>query len=90
MSMLIRAFLIAVLLSTNLASIPARAGITESDNRLSVVTTFSILADMAHVIGGEHVAVYTLVNPEADVHVYQPRPRDAQRLAEADVLIING
>ncbi len=90
MSMLIRAFLIAVLLSTNLASIPARAGITESDNRLSVVTTFSILADMAHVIGGEHVAVYTLVNPEADVHVYQPRPKDAQRLAQADVLIING
>lgn len=61
-----------------------------SDTKLKVVTTFSILADMVSVIGGEYVDVYTLVGPEQDVHVYQPRPKDAQHLAKADVLVANG
>ncbi|MBL1432634.1 MAG: zinc ABC transporter substrate-binding protein [Gammaproteobacteria bacterium] len=83
---LFRPLLIVVLIFIN----TAYADTTVSDNKLSVVATFSILADMAQVIGGDYVEVYSLVGPEEDVHVYQPRPSDAQRLAKADVLILNG
>ena len=55
-----------------------------------VVATFSILGDMVERIGGEHVAVTTLVGPDGDAHVYQPTTADARAMAEAQVLIENG
>lgn len=58
--------------------------------KLKVVTSFSILADFVQVIGGEQVSVDSLVGAEEDVHIYQPRPQDAQRLANADLLVVNG
>jgi zinc/manganese transport system substrate-binding protein len=57
---------------------------------LRVVATFSILADLARNVGGEKVAVTTLVGPDADAHTYQPTPTDARAVAEANVLITNG
>ena len=81
-----RFILLVVLFSINTVS----AETIEQGDRLKVVVSFSILADMAHVVGGEYVDIYSLVGPEEDVHVYQPRPKDAQRLAQADLLILNG
>ncbi len=46
--------------------------------RVQVVTSFSILADMVENVGGEHVAVTSLVGADGDTHVYSPSPRDAQ------------
>lgn len=57
---------------------------------LKVVASFSILGDMVEEIGGEHVAVTTLVGPDGDAHVYEPTPADATSLAAADVLVVNG
>ena len=57
---------------------------------LQVVTTFSILADMAQVVGGDRVIVTSLVGANEDPHAYQPRPSDSRTLAEADLLIKNG
>ena len=64
---------------------PARA-----EDQLSVVATFSILGDMVARIGGDHIALTTLVGPGGDAHVYQPTPQAARAVAEADVLIMNG
>ncbi len=61
-----------------------------SDEPIPVVATFSILGDMVERIGGEHVAVVTLVGPDGDAHVYQPTPADARAVSEAEVLIVNG
>ncbi len=61
-----------------------------ADEPIPVVATFSILGDMVERIGGEHVSVTTLVGPDGDAHVYQPTPRDARAVSEADVMIING
>ncbi|MEM1431296.1 MAG: metal ABC transporter substrate-binding protein [Pseudomonadota bacterium] len=55
-----------------------------------VVATFSILGDMVERIGGEHVAVTTLVGPNGDAHVYQPTPAAARAVSEAEVLVVNG
>ena len=57
---------------------------------IPVVATFSILGDMVKRIGGEHVAVTTLVGPDGDTHVYQPTPADARAVREARILVVNG
>ena len=68
----------------------AAPAIAESDRPTPVVATFSVLGDMAKRIGGEHVAVTTLVGPDGDAHVYQPTPADARAVSEATILIANG
>ena len=62
----------------------------ESDGPIRVVATFSILGDMVSRIGGEHVAVTTLVGPDGDTHVYRPTPAAARAVSEADILVVNG
>ncbi len=57
---------------------------------LKVVASFSILADMAREIGGPLVEVHSLVPAGADAHVFSPTPADAQRLAQADLFVVNG
>lgn len=57
---------------------------------LPVVATFSILGDLAHQVGGDHVQVTTLVGADGDAHVYQPTPQDIRRVAQAKVLLSNG
>ena len=64
--------------------------LAESDGPIRVVATFSILGDMVSRIGGEHVAVTTLVGPDGDTHVYRPTPAAARAVSEADVLVVNG
>nr|WP_230086378.1 zinc ABC transporter substrate-binding protein [Halomonas sp. 328] len=61
-----------------------------ADDRLAVVTSFSILADMVENVGGEHVEVHSLVGPDSDAHVYSPSPRDARAIADADLVVFNG
>ena len=57
---------------------------------LEVVASFSILGDLVGRVGGERVAVTTLVGPDADAHNYQPRPSDARRLGNARLVVANG
>lgn len=57
---------------------------------LQVVVSFTILGDLIHQVGGDHIAVTSLVGPDADVHTFQPRPSDLARLATAAVMVENG
>lgn len=57
---------------------------------LEVVASFSILGDLVAQVGGERVAVTTLVGPGEDAHNYQPRPSDARRLGRAELVVANG
>jgi zinc/manganese transport system substrate-binding protein len=61
-----------------------------ADRPLEVVASFSILGDMAARVGGERVRVTTLVGPDGDAHVFEPRPADARTIASAKVVVING
>ncbi|MCJ2081956.1 metal ABC transporter substrate-binding protein [Methylobacterium sp. J-090] len=61
-----------------------------ASEKLGVVATFSILGDLAAQVGGERVAVTTLVKPDADAHGYAPAPSDARTLAAADLVVVNG
>lgn len=57
---------------------------------LKVVASFSIIADFAKNVGGDRVDISTLVGPDGDAHVYEPRPADAAALEGADVVLVNG
>lgn len=57
---------------------------------LQVVASFSILADMAREVAGDAAVVTGLVGADADAHVYQPTPADVQRIARADLVLVNG
>ena len=61
-----------------------------AQDKLPVVATFSILGDMVANVGGDRVAVTTLVGPDGDAHVYEPTPADAQAVAAAQVVFVNG
>jgi zinc/manganese transport system substrate-binding protein len=78
---MIRLIAVAVVL----AAMPARA-----QSPIGVVASFSILGDFARAVGGERVAVTTLVGPDSDVHVYTPSPLDAKKIADAKLVIVNG
>jgi zinc/manganese transport system substrate-binding protein len=66
------------------------AGPAAAQEKLKVVATFSILADLMQNVGGERIAVTTLVGPNSDAHVYSPSPADARTLAGARVVVVNG
>ena len=57
---------------------------------LRVVSSFSILGDVARQIGGEQVEVLDIVGPGQDAHVYQVTPGDIRRLGEAQLVLMNG
>ena len=57
---------------------------------VKVVATFTILGDMVRQIGGDEVAVTTLVGPDGDAHVYEPTPADARALGSANLVVANG
>ena len=73
-----------------LALTAAGPAVSQANKPIPVVATFSILGDMVERIGGEHVAVATLVGPDGDAHVYQPTPADARAVNKAKVLVVNG
>jgi ABC-type Zn uptake system ZnuABC Zn-binding protein ZnuA len=58
-----------------------------SEPPLRVVTTLSVLADLAREVGGDRVRVESLADPREDPHYVQPRPTLMQRAREADVFI---
>jgi zinc/manganese transport system substrate-binding protein len=61
-----------------------------AQDKLKVVATFSILADLVKNVGGERLEIKTLVGPNADAHVYSPTPTDAKAIADAKLVFVNG
>jgi ABC-type Zn uptake system ZnuABC Zn-binding protein ZnuA len=57
---------------------------------LRVLATTSILGDVVGQVGGEAISLTTLIPAGVDPHAFQPTPRDARLLADADVIFING
>ncbi|MPQ54977.1 metal ABC transporter substrate-binding protein, partial [Citrobacter telavivensis] len=57
---------------------------------LNVVSSFSVLGDIAQQVGGKHVHVDTLVGPDGDPHTFEPSPKDSALLSKADVVVVNG
>ena len=57
---------------------------------MPVVASFSILGDITQQIGGERVAVQTLVGADQDAHVYQLNSGDIRKIRAAKLVLVNG
>ncbi|MCF6388495.1 metal ABC transporter substrate-binding protein [Mycobacterium sp. MBM] len=66
------------------------AGDTADAERPTVLTTFTVLADIASNVAGEHLAVESITKPGAEIHGYEPTPGDIKKAAKADLILDNG
>ncbi len=81
--------LIAVALLVALSFAAAGAARASSD-RLKVVTTFTVIADMAQNVAGDAADVVSITKPGAEIHGYEPTPQDIVRAHGADLILWNG
>ncbi len=61
-----------------------------ADERMKVVTTFTVLADMAANVAGDAAEVVSITKPGAEIHGYEPTPQDIVRAYDADLILWNG
>ncbi|EJF91912.1 metal ABC transporter substrate-binding protein [Bartonella melophagi] len=61
-----------------------------SANKFKAVTTFTIIADMARNVAGDVADVESITKPGAEIHEYQPTPRDLMRAQGANLILWNG
>lgn len=67
-----------------------QASASSGEGKPRVLATFTVLADMAQVVGGEHVQVESLTKAGAEIHGYEPTPSDVRKAADADLILANG
>lgn len=58
--------------------------------RPTVLTTFTVLADIAANVAGDHLTVESITKPGAEIHGYEPTPGDIRKAARADLILDNG
>ncbi|WP_406278608.1 metal ABC transporter substrate-binding protein [Nocardia sp. NBC_00881] len=65
-------------------------GSAGGDGRPVVLTTFTVLADIAQNVAGEHLAVESITKAGAEIHGYEPTPGDIKKASKADLILDNG
>src|SRR5690554_3038050 len=60
------------------------------EGKVNIVATTTMLGDLAKEVGGDDVAVTTLMGIDVDPHLYQPKASDTNALLKADLVITNG
>ena len=63
---------------------------SDDGGRPVVLTTFTVLADIAANVAGEHLQVESITKPGAEIHGYEPTPGDIKKAARADLILDNG
>ncbi len=66
------------------------AGPAPASAKLKAVTTFTVIADMARNVAGDAAEIVSITKPGAEIHNYQPTPRDLIRAQGADLILWNG
>lgn len=92
----IKKILIALLAASTVLGLACSGGdsneeeTSSNSSRLRVVTSISVLKDMAQEVGGDRVEVTSLIPAGADVHTFQLVPKDLVSVKDADIVIFNG
>lgn len=63
---------------------------TATNDRLKIVATYSVIADMVENIAGDKADVYSMVPIGTDPHMYDPLPQDTKEVSNADLVFYNG
>ena len=61
-----------------------------AEEKLRLVTTFTIIADIAKNVAGDRVIVESITKPGVEIHNYKPTPKDVLRARKADIILWNG
>jgi len=81
--------LVTTLLAISIMAIASTTAAFGSE-RMKVVTTFTVLADMASNVAGDTAEVVSITKPGAEIHGYEPTPKDIVRASDADLILWNG
>lgn len=73
-----------------LALAAAMASPALAEDKMKVVTTFTVIADIAANVAGDAAKVVSVTKPGAEIHGYEPTPRDIVRASDADLILWNG
>ncbi len=73
-----------------LTVLPMFAAGAHAADKLKVVTTFTVIADIARNVAGDAAIVESVTKPNAEIHNYQPTPGDILRARDADLILWNG
>lgn len=73
-----------------IAAIAITASGAFADDKMKVVTTFTVIADMAANVAGDAAEVVSVTKPGAEIHGYEPTPQDIVRASDADLILWNG
>lgn len=73
-----------------LSALCAAAGAAETPKKFKAVTTFTVIADIAKHVAGDAAVVESIAKPGAEIHGYQPTPRDILRSQDAQLIFWNG
>lgn len=60
------------------------------EDKKTVLTTFTVLADMARNVAGDYLNVESITKPGAEIHGYEPTPGDIRKASQADLILDNG
>ncbi|MDE1190310.1 MAG: metal ABC transporter substrate-binding protein [Pantoea sp.] len=77
-----------ILLCTLLSSVVIPSAF--ASEKFRVVTTFTVIADMAKNVAGDAADVSSITKPGAEIHEYQPTPGDIKRAQGAQLILTNG
>lgn len=86
----VAAALVGVALAGCSATDDPAGGGTSDDDRPVVLTTFTVLADIARNVAGDHLRVESITPVGAEIHGYEPTPSDLRRAADAQLVLDNG
>ena len=63
---------------------------SSADGKFRVVTTFTVIQDIAQNVAGDAAVVESITKPGAEIHDYQPTPGDIVKAQDADLVLWNG
>ncbi len=67
-----------------------KTSVFATESKMMVATSFTVIADMAKNVAGNAANVVSITKPGAEIHGYQPTPRDIVKAQDADLILWNG
>ncbi|PTY02663.1 metal ABC transporter substrate-binding protein [Verrucomicrobia bacterium LW23] len=69
---------------------PSATAADDSAKKKKIITTFTILQDIAQNVAGDLAVVESITRPGAEIHEYEPTPQDLMKVQSADLVLWNG
>ncbi len=88
--MILHVFLRIFACLASMALVMTCGPVSALDHKFKVATTFTVIADMAANVAGDAAVVVSITKPGAEIHGYEPTPKDILRAQDADLILWNG